>query len=218
MGRIVGFTALRAVGATRAVHGIELLAPTDIDVTPGQAVVLRGPNGAGKSTLLHLLAGAARPTSGQVLLDDVGVDERSPRVRQVLATLLSPIAGYHELTLQDHLVLVDQTWGGARDTCADRVNAMLSRLDIELLRHRFLHEMSSGQRQLADIAMTLIRPSGVLLLDEPEQRLDTERRALLAQVLMEAKRAGAALLVACHDETVTEAIADDVVTLAPVTA
>ncbi|AKU14782.1 ABC transporter ATP-binding protein [Luteipulveratus mongoliensis] len=216
MSDVVTFELLHADQAQRSVNDVALVAPTDVRVRPGRGVVLRGPNGAGKSTMLRMMTGAALPSSGTVTLDGKKVDERVPRVREVIAALLWPITGYRELTVQDHLVLVDQTWGGQRETCADRVNAMFDLLDIEPLRHRFLHELSSGQRQLADLAMTLIRPSGVLVLDEPEQRLDSDRRAQLARILLARKQAGAALLVACHDESVIEVIADDTVTLTPV--
>lgn len=216
MSDVVPFETLRADQAQRMVEEVALVAPTDVTVRPGRGVVLQGPNGSGKSTMLRMLTGATFPSAGTVTLDGTKVDERLPRVREVIAALLWPITGYRELTVQDHLVLVDQSWGGPRETCADRVHAMFDLLDIEPLRHRFLHELSSGQRQLADLAMTLIRPSGVLVLDEPEQRLDTDRRAQLARILLERKHSGAALLIACHDPSITEVIADDIVTLTPV--
>jgi ABC-2 type transport system ATP-binding protein len=58
--------------------------------------------------------------------------------------------------------------------------------------------------------MVLFRPSQVLLLDEPEQRLDTHKRELLTQILLARKAAGTALVVACHDPVMTSALADKV--------
>lgn len=216
MTEVVAFELLRAEQAQRSINDVALVAPTDVSIRPGRGVVLRGPNGSGKSTMLQMMTGATFPSAGSVTLDGAPVDERSRRVREVVAALLWPVTGYRELTVQDHLVLVDQTWGGPRETCAERVHAMFEMLDIEPLRHRFLHELSSGQRQLVDLAMTLIRPSGILVLDEPEQRLDNDRRAQLARILLQRKETGVALLVACHDESIIEVIADDTVTLSPV--
>ncbi|WP_018155567.1 ABC transporter ATP-binding protein [Demetria terragena] len=207
------FTVLAAEGVSQVVDEVPLVAPTDIEVRPGQAVVLSGPNGSGKSTLLRLMIGATQPSTGTVLLDGDPVDERSPRTRNVMAALLNPITGYRHHTVQDHLVLVDQTWGGSRETCARRVQRTLDQLDIDPLRHRYLHELSSGQRQLVDLALTLIRPSGLLVLDEPEQRLDRDRRALLTRILAETKGAGTALLLACHDHDMIASLADDQVRL-----
>ncbi|YAL83708.1 ABC transporter ATP-binding protein [Dermacoccaceae bacterium W4C1] len=145
------FTQLRAEQAQRFIDDEPLFDPVDFTVTPGSCVVLRGPNGSGKSTMLRMVTGQLMVSSGQVLLDEAPVDERDPRLRSVMAVLMDPVIGYRDLTTQDHLVLIDQTWGLPRDSCADRVNAMLSRWGIEHLRHRFRHEMSSGQRQLVDL-------------------------------------------------------------------
>jgi len=63
--------------------------------------------------------------------------------------------------------------------------------------------------------MVLSRPARVLLLDEPEQRLDTHKRHLLGELLLERKAAGTALVVACHDTDLTEQIADRVLDVVP---
>lgn len=210
---VVPFSELVADGVSRTVDGAVLVTPTDLRLTPGRAVVLRGVNGSGKTTVLDMVAGATRPSSGTVELDAHPVDERDAGTRRVIAALLHPISGYRDLTVRDHLVLIDQSWGGATDSCDERVEADLQRFDVAALQERFLHELSSGQRQLVDLAMTFARPSGILLLDEPEQRLDADRRALLAQRLIEAKDAGVGIVLACHDDELTDAVADDVVTL-----
>ena len=72
----------------------------------------------------------------------------------------------------------------------------------------------AGQQQLFHLAMVLFRPSSVLLLDEPEQRLDTHKRELLTRLLVERKAAGTTLVIACHDPAMTEAVADRVIDVA----
>ena len=59
--------------------------------------------------------------------------------------------------------------------------------------------------------MVLVRPSSILILDEPEQRLDPDKRDLLTQILLDRKAVGTSLLIACHDPAMTEALADTVV-------
>ena len=63
--------------------------------------------------------------------------------------------------------------------------------------------------------MVLVRPSSILILDEPEQRLDTDKRGLLTQILLDRKADGSSLVVACHDPTMTEALADTIVDIQP---
>lgn len=203
-GRLVG------VGVSKTLDPVTLLAPVDAASGPGECLVVRGRNGSGKTTLLRIMAGVLDPTTGSVHLGRLPVDERDPACRKEIAALLGAPATYPDLTLADHLTLIDATWGGAVDTCADRVDEALADLEIDHLAQRFPHELSSGQNQLFRLALTLFRPSGVLVLDEPEQRLDTDKRRLVGELLVARRQHGAALVVACHDPELTEHIATEV--------
>ncbi|MEO3937684.1 ATP-binding cassette domain-containing protein [Dermatophilaceae bacterium Soc4.6] len=205
---------LVAAGVSKSVDDLPLLAPVSVSVAPGQCLVLRGENGSGKTTLMRLLSGTTEPTTGTVTLQGRTVDERDPTCRRALASLVGAPTSYRDLTLVDHLVLVDATWGRG-DGADERALALLASLEIDHLDDRFPHELSSGQQQLFHLALVLGRPSEVLLLDEPEQRLDTHKRALLGHLLVGRKQQGTSLVVACHDPELTEAIADRVVDIEP---
>lgn len=213
--RRTGLTLL-ARGVTKRIGETTLLAPVDIEAGPGRCVVLRGPNGSGKTTLLRVLAGAMDPSEGVVELDGRPVDERSAHTREHVAALLGTSATYRDLTLVDHLVLIDSTWGRDIETADDRAEQMLERLEVRHLAERFPHELSSGQQQLFQLSMVLFRPSQLLLLDEPEQRLDTHKRELLTQILLERKATGSSLVVACHNPAMTEELADHIIDIAAV--
>jgi len=202
--------ALRAEGVSKTIGPVTLLPETSLDVAPGTALVLRGPNGAGKTTLLKILAGTLDPTTGEATIDGRKADERDRVIRATVAALLGAPTAYRDLTLADHLTLIDATWGRDPDTCDERVTAGLAALEIEHLHDRFPHELSSGQSQLFRLALTLFRPATVLILDEPEQRLDTDKRALVADLLVARKRSGTTIVVACHDPAMTKTIADAV--------
>ncbi len=202
---------LRATGVGKRIDEAVLLLPTDVNVGPEQCVVLRGPNGSGKTTLLRILAGTIPPSEGEATLDGSPVDERHDLTRTAIAALIGAPATYRDLTLVDHLVLIDSTWGHVGDSADDRAEKILELLEINHLEERFPHELSSGQQQLFHLAMVLVRPSSILILDEPEQRLDTDKRDLLTQILLDRKADGSSLLIACHDPAMTEALADTVV-------
>lgn len=204
---------LLADGVSKRIDATYLLAPCDVDAQPGCCLVLRGPNGSGKSTLLRLLAGRLTPSSGTITLDGAPVDERQPAIRRAVASLIGQPAAYRELTVRDHLVLIDSTWAGDAPSAEERALAMLTTLQIDHLADRFPAELSSGQQQLFHLSLVLFRPGQVLLLDEPEQRLDTAKRELVAGLLTERVEAGATLVVACHDPAMTEQLADAVLDL-----
>lgn len=188
--------------------GITLLPPTSLDVAPGECVAVRGPNGAGKTTLLRALAGRVRPTGGTVSLLGRPVDERTSRTREAIAALIDPPALYPDLTVAEHLDLVATAWApraGADPAVAARDS--IGAFGLEPLRLRFPHELSSGQRQLVALALAFVRPSRVLLLDEPEQRLDPERRGRLADAISAAAAGGSAIVFAAHDAELVAAVA-----------
>lgn len=213
-----GRVGLVASDVSKAIDGVHLLAPVSLAAVPGSATILRGPNGAGKTTLLRLLAGRTDPSTGTVTLDGEPVDERRPVTREAVASLLGPPAAYPDLTLRDHLTLVDATWGRDPGTCEQRALQALDDLTIRHLAGRFPHELSSGQTQLFHLALVLFRPARVLLLDEPEQRLDTDKRRLVTDLLAARRDAGDLLVLACHDPAMTSALADTVLDLAPADA
>ena len=198
------FQELVADGVTASVDGVVMLPETSLTVRPGENVVITGPNGAGKTTFLRVLTGNMLPTAGTITLDGTRVDERDRTVRRVVAPLIGPIAGYRDLTVGDHLILVDQTWGGDRAGAAQRIIAVLERLDIYDFRDRYLSQLSSGQRQLVELSIVLLRPSALLVLDEPEQRLDTGRRELLSDVLRERVDGASSVVWVCHDQDLAE--------------
>lgn len=211
----VGAHVLRASAVGMKIDEAVLLLPTDVELGTAECVVLRGPNGCGKTTLLRILAGTMSPSQGKATLDGVPVDERDDLTRAAIAALIGAPATYRDLTLVDHLVLIDSTWGRMGQHAEDRADRILELLEIGHLAQRFPHELSSGQQQLFHLSMVLVRPSSILILDEPEQRLDTDKRNLLTAILLDRRKAGSSLLIACHDPAMTDALADAVVDIQP---
>lgn len=209
-----------AEGVSKVIGPITLLAPVSLTVEDGQCAVVRGVNGSGKTTLLRILAGLTDPTTGTATISLDGrtsapVDERNSTTRAAVAALLGAPTSYRDLTLADHLTLIDASWGRDPDTCPERVDAGLDLLEIGHLAARFPHELSSGQSQLFRLALTFFRPSRLLILDEPEQRLDTAKRGLLGRLLHERTSAGGTIIMASHDPALTETVADQVIDLVP---
>lgn len=185
-------------GASVVLGGDRLLAPVSLRVAAGQHVAIVGGNGAGKSTLLRLIGGELSPSTGSVRVAGVAPDLRSTTYRRRVSTMLAPVPLARDLSAREQVALVAASWGvgvvAARTAAVD----MLEELGGGEVATRFPHELSSGQRQVVGLACALVRPSDVLVLDEPEQRLDDDRCGRLAAVLRRRRRAGAAVVVATH--------------------
>lgn len=179
-------------------------------VDSGGILAVTGPNGAGKTTLLRTVAGILQPTSGQVRVNGRVPDDRDRAFRRSLAALIGPPQTARDLTIAEHLQFIAATWGARAGEARERAGELLTELDIVQLGSRYPHELSSGQTQLASIALTLARPFDVLILDEPEQRLDPERLGLVIAALERRTHKGAALMIASHSPRLVDELATDV--------
>lgn len=199
-------SVVRVEGASISRGSTRVLDAVWFDVEAGSAICLTGPNGSGKTTLLRSLAGLGKPSSGRILIAGEPVDERSPRFRRRVGALLGSVPFAMTLTAMEHLTVVAASWRSGRREAEDVAASVLTRLGIQDLSERFPHELSSGQFQLLSLATALARPFDVLVLDEPEQRLDEHRRELLADILTEERERGAAIVVATHSRPLVEAL------------
>jgi ABC-type multidrug transport system ATPase subunit len=179
----------------------------------GRAIALVGPNGAGKTTVLKCIVGSAEPAAGEILLDGSPIDERAEIVRRDVASLLDDLDFFPDLTAAEHLDLLARAHGNAEPE--DLVDTLLHEVGLLAAADQLPGSLSSGQRRRLALATTLVRPRKLLVFDEPEQRLDTEGVAWLAQRLVEEKAAGTSILFASHDTSLVEAVADETVALTP---
>jgi ABC-type multidrug transport system ATPase subunit len=196
--------ALTVRGLTRNFGRLPVLEDVSFTVAPGQVAVVLGPNGAGKTTLLRCVVGADRPDNGEVLFDGRRLTESDPWARSVVAAVLDDIDFFPDLSVVEHLELLAYAHGGA----ADPVAQLLTELSLDPARDQLPATLSSGQRRRLALASCFVRPRRLLVLDEPEQRLDARGRAWLADRLLQEKAAGTAVLMASHDPGLVEAVAD----------
>ncbi len=179
----------------------------------GRAIALVGPNGAGKTTVLKCIVGSAEPKAGKILLDGLPIDERAEVVRRDVASLLDDLDFFPDLSAAEHLDLLARAHGNPEPE--DLVDTLLDDVGLLAAADQLPGSLSSGQRRRLALATALVRPRKLLVLDEPEQRLDTAGVAWLAERLKEEKKAGTSILFASHDTTLVDAVADETVALTP---
>ncbi|MFJ5101743.1 ATP-binding cassette domain-containing protein [Streptomyces sp. NPDC088554] len=178
-------------------------------VGAGECAVLTGENGSGKSTLLRLAAGRETPWTGTVTFRDRTVSEDDPAMRAAIAAVLDSGVGYPDLGVREHLMLVALAHG-LGGSAAAAVDEVLAEHRLDGRAEARPHQLSSGQAQLLSLAQAFIRPCELLILDEPEQRIDKDGRKRLAERLNAVKADGVAVLLATHDRTLADAVADTV--------
>ncbi len=199
-------------GVSRRYGDRVALQPLDLTLAAGQCVAVLGANGSGKSTLLRIAAGRDTPSAGRVSYGGRVMSEDDPVVRTEIAVVGDLVSAYPDLTVREHLQLVAVAHGAGRgsDALVDRALA-----ECRLAGHdgALPGSLSSGQLQALQLATVLVRPRRLLVLDEPEQRLDPAARRWLGGLLRGEKQAGAALLLATHHTELAAAVADHVIVL-----
>lgn len=192
---------LAARGLGRKYEGFMALGSFSVEVPSGQMVALIGPNGAGKTTFLTIAAGLLEPSSGTLEVD--GATAGSIAARKAVSYLPDTPVFYDDLSLEEHLEYVAALHGAADD--GTRASRLLERLGLENWGDSLPSEFSHGMRQKASIALALVRPFSILLADEPFDGLDPPSREVLFELLAEARRGGAAVVVSTHRRDVIAA-------------
>ena len=175
---------LRAVGVARSYGEIKALAPTDVELRAGESVALVGPNGAGKSTLLALLAGALEPSLGAV--------ETHARIGWVPQRP----AHYARLSARENLELFARLEGVTDPRGA--AEGLIARFSLPP-EPRPSGELSVGNRQRLNVALSLLGEPQVLLLDEPTASLDPGQRRRLWDVVNTLRGEGGAVCFATQN-------------------
>jgi ABC-2 type transport system ATP-binding protein len=193
-------------GLTHAFGAHVVLNDVNVSVKRGQVCAVVGPNGSGKTTLLRCVAGAIKPDSGAVRLLGQPVDESDPATRAAVASVLDDVEFFPDLSVVEHLELM--AYAHATPDGEAAVEEVVAALGLESACDQLPLTLSSGQRRRLALASCFVRPRRLLVLDEPEQRLDTAGRDWLAERLTREKRAGVAVVMASHDPDLVAATAD----------
>ena len=170
------------------------LDPVDIALGVGELVVLVGPNGAGKSTLIGLCAGLLEPTGGEVTV--VGQPAGSLGARAATSYLPDNPVLYDDLSVYEHLEYIARLHGV--DDWRTPADELLDRLDLGDRADDLPSRFSRGMRQKVSLALALVRPFRLLLVDEPFVGLDAPAQTTLVELLLAAVADGATALVSTH--------------------
>ena len=204
-------TVLKVTGLRRSYGDNTIFDNFDLEVRTGEAIALTGRNGSGKSTLLRCLVGADRPDDGTVQVCGQSMLEASPEIRRDMATVIDDLDFFPDLSVVEHLDLLARAHGQVDPD--DMVDAILEEVQLVPQSGQLPGTLSSGQRRRLALATAFVRPRKLLVMDEPEQRLDTEGVSWLAERLRSERARGLAIVFASHEPTLVQSVATRVVEL-----
>lgn len=187
----------------------------DLDVWPGEIVVLMGRNGSGKTTLLKSLVGLVRPQAGQVRVagQDISGKDVAHICRQVGYLPQDPNALLFANSVLDELRITLHNHGFETERIADspiNPETLLDRLGLAGKANCYPRDLSVGERQRVALGAVTVTQPGALLLDEPTRGLDYGAKRSLVDLLRGWRDAGMAILLVTHDVEFAAAAADRV--------
>jgi ABC-type multidrug transport system ATPase subunit len=191
--------------------GARVLEAINYSFPAASMTLVTGPNGAGKTTLLRCIAGLEPHDSGRIVHDGHVVDVGSQDWRASVAMVPDDNALFPELTAEEHVALACALAGVSRDQTQERVVPLLELFSLETYRHHWSGELSFGYRKRLAIALALVQPAAIYLLDEPLVGLDAASLDVFRSVLALLRARGKIVIVASHITAPLADIADTVV-------
>lgn len=174
-----------------------VLRGADLHVAAGTVVALTGRNGSGKTTLLRICATLLRPTRGTARIMGLDLIGDAGRIRERVGMLAHDAGLYDNLTAEENLMFSLRMAGLPPDRPA--VAAVLETVGLAANRSERVRGFSAGMRRRLALARMMLRPPGLLLLDEPYASFDADGIDLVNAFARQVTAAGGIALIATHD-------------------
>ena len=189
---------------TKVLRKITVLEDVNLILESGTIYGLRGVNGSGKTMLMRLMAGLIRPTKGKVLLDGrrLGKELSFPSDMGMLMENPAFLDGY---TAAQNLRLLA---GIRKKVGEERIREILEQVGLGWEDKRKYRQFSLGMKQRLGIAGAVLEHPQLLLIDEPTNALDTDGVEMVQELLLEEKKRGALIVLACHDFSILQSLSD----------
>jgi putative ABC transport system ATP-binding protein len=198
--------------AVRAVRNI------DLNVEPGEVVLIMGPSGSGKTTLLLMLGAMLRPDSGTIVIDGIDIasapERQLPRLRALhFGFIFQDFNLLSALDARENIELALNLAGTTGHTAHERAGELLEHVGLTHRAHHRPDQLSGGEKQRVAVARALANDPPIVLADEPTANLDSGSGRDIARLLRSlATSEGRAILIVSHDNRLRE-IADRIMWL-----
>ncbi len=199
-----GASAVRYAGASKRYPGSAKAAVEELtlEVPAGEICVLVGPSGCGKTTAMRMVNRMVEPTSGDILIGERSVRERSPaQLRREIGYVIQQIGLFPHRTIAQNIGAVPQLLGWKKERTAARATELLALVGLDPdLAERYPTQLSGGQQQRVGVARALAADPLVMLMDEPFGAIDPiNRERLQNEFLRLQAEIGKTVLFVTHD-------------------
>jgi len=188
-----------------------LINQIDLQIEEGKIITVMGPSGSGKSTLLNILGAMDKPTSGEVLVDDIeigGLPER--KLSNYRKTQIGFI--FQNFYLLPNLNVIENVLTplvpyGIKEKDREKAQEILEIVGLGDRANSKVSKLSGGESQRVAIARALMNDPKLILADEPTGNLDTETGKSIVETLIKLAEKGTTLIIVTHDPRVVALVA-----------
>jgi len=209
---------IRLAGVNKWYSQFHVLRDIDLDVKPGERIVVCGPSGSGKSTMIRCINGLEAYEQGMITVAGEPVaqdDDRIEMIRQRVGMVFQNFNLFPHLSILDNLTLGPIKLKRMPRAAAEaRAMELLERVHIGHQARKFPNQLSGGQQQRVAIARALAMEPQVMLFDEPTSALDPEMVKEVLDVMIELAGTGMTMICVTHEMGFARAVADRVVFMA----
>lgn len=190
-----------------AVNGI------DLDIAEGEFLIMVGPSGCGKTTTLNMISGLETPTSGEVRIDDVVVNDLDPGLRG-LGMVFQDLALFPHMTVFENIAFGLRVKKVPDGKVRVRVREAAEAMHISKLLEKKPAECSGGEAQRVALARTIVTQPAVFLMDEPLSSLDAKLRVDMRNELKQLhEQLKATFVYVTHDQAEAMTMADRIIVM-----
>ena len=191
-----------------------VLKDINVDVAPGEVIVIIGPSGCGKSTFLRCINGLEPIQGGRVSIEGQTIDGSSKditKLRQRIGMVFQSYELFPHKTVLDNVMLSPlKVQKRPKDEVKTQALALLDRVGLKDKAQSYPRQLSGGQKQRVAIARALAMNPEVMLLDEITAALDPEMVREVLDVILDLAREGKTMLIVTHEMSFARAVADRV--------
>ena len=184
----------------------------DCEVKNGEIVSIIGPSGTGKSTLIRMVNGLEKPTSGNVFVDDVEVNDNNKNlIARKVGMVFQSYNLFNHLSVIENLMIAQvEILKRDKQDAYDKSMKLLKEFGLESKEKSLPSELSGGEKQRVAFARALAVDPEVLLLDEPTSALDPNSVSMIENLIASLKESGKTILMVTHSMKLAKAISDRV--------
>ena len=194
-------SCLRAEGLEKSYHERKVVDEVDIELRRGEIVGLLGPNGAGKTTTFYILVGLIKPNKGGIFLDgrDITSTPMYKRARMGIGYLSQEASIFRKLTVEQNLLSILETLPISKEQRAERLENLLSELNLGHLRESKAFSLSGGEKKRLEITRALVTEPGFMLMDEPFAGVDPITVDDVQSIIARLRDKGIGVLITDHN-------------------